>query len=82
MVGEEGPRGRRGFYQALGNDEHVFAGALAITFGLDPYSIIAQDPETYMFKMAMLKKAVELRNQYREEDILALGHMLGTAALT
>ena len=31
--------------------------------GVDPYSVIDQDDETYLIKAAMLRKAVELRTE-------------------
>ena len=43
--------------------------------GVDPYSIVDQDDETYLIKVAMLRKAVELR----AEEIKATANLTAQA---
>ena len=57
------PETRNGFFDALGEDDFVLTGAYCILMGVEPYTVIDVDDETYLIKAAMLRKAVELRTQ-------------------
>lgn len=43
--------------------------------GVEPFSIIDQDDETYLIKVAMLRKAIELRT----EEIKGTAALIGQA---
>lgn len=64
---------RYGFFDALGEDPFVLTGAYSILMGIEPYSIIDNDDETYLIKVAMMRKALLLRNDEIEATATLIG---------